>query len=108
MEEVAISLSGGGFRAAMFHLGTLSYLNHLKLLDGRPFLHIVNTISTISGGTITGLWYMMNYCRGKNTDDSIKELYSLLTTCDLPTDVLNSYSQKDNDNPSIIKEIDII
>ena len=37
MEEVALSLSGGGFRAAMFHLGTLSYLNHLRLPDNRPF-----------------------------------------------------------------------
>lgn len=105
MEEVAISLSGGGFRAAMFHLGTLSYLNHLKLPDGRSFLDIVNTISTISGGTITGLWYIMNYCKGKNTDDSVRELYSLLTTCDLPTDMLRSYLKKDNDNPSIIKEM---
>lgn len=105
MEEIAISLSGGGFRAAMFHLGTLFYLNHLKLPDGRPFLHIVNTISTISGGTITGLWYMMNYCIGKNTDESIKELYSLLTTCNLPVDMLNSYLQKNNNNPSIIKEM---
>lgn len=105
MEEVAISLSGGGFRAAMFHLGTLSYINQLKLPDGRPFLHIVNTISTISGGTITGLWYMMNYCIGKNTDESIKELYSLLTTCNLPVDMLNSYLQENNNNPSIIKEM---
>lgn len=29
MAEVALSLSGGGFRAAMFHLGTLHYLHNL-------------------------------------------------------------------------------
>lgn len=105
MEEVAISLSGGGFRAAMFHLGTLSYLNHLKLPDGRPFLHIVNTISTISGGTITGLWYLMNYCEGKETDESLRELYSVLTSCNLPADLLDSYLQEGNRNPSVIKEM---
>lgn len=105
MEEVALSLSGGGFRAAMFHLGTLSYLNHLRLPDNRPFLEIVNTLSTISGGTITGLWYLMNYCKGKDTDESLKELYSLLTGCDLPAGLLDSYLRKGNRNPSVIKEM---
>ena len=56
MEEIAISLSGGGYRAAMFHLGTLSYLNRIQLPNGKSLLDVVNTISTISGGSITGLW----------------------------------------------------
>ena len=34
MEEIAISLSGGGYRAAMFHLGTLSYLTHIAAAFG--------------------------------------------------------------------------
>ncbi len=29
---IAISLSGGGYRAAAFHLGTLAYLHRLNLL----------------------------------------------------------------------------
>ena len=105
MEEVALSLSGGGFRAAMFHLGTLSYLNHLRLPDNRPFLEIVNTLSTISGGTITGLWYLINYCEGKETDGSLRELYSILTNCDLPVGLLDSYLEKGNRNASVIKEM---
>lgn len=104
MEEVALSLSGGGFRAAMFHLGTLSYLNRLILADGRCFLDIVNTISTISGGTITGLWYMMNFCKGRNTDESLKDLNHILTTIDFPKDVWNAFMSKGNDNQSFIKE----
>jgi predicted acylesterase/phospholipase RssA len=105
MEEVALSLSGGGFRAAMFHLGTLSYLNRLKLADDRCFLDIVNTISTISGGTITGLWYMMNFCVGKDTDESFKKLYQILTTIDFPKDVWDSFMSKDNKNQSLIEEV---
>ena len=105
MEEVAISLSGGGFRAAMFHLGTLSYLNHLKLPDGRPFLGIVNTISTISGGTITGLWYMMNYCANNDIGKAIRELYTLLLECELPSRVLDAYLDRKNQNASLIKEM---
>lgn len=105
MEEVALSLSGGGYRAALFHLGTLSYLNHLKLPDGRPFLDIINTISTISGGTITGLWYIMNYCTDKNANEYIWELYSLLETTNLPQEALEAFLKKGNQNTSIIKEM---
>ena len=104
MEEVAISLSGGGFRAAMFHLGTLSYLNHLKLSNDHSFLNIVNTILTISGGSITGLWYMMNICKGIDSETSFRELYRLLTTVDFPKDVWKSLMSKGNDNSSLIKE----
>ena len=104
MEEVGISLSGGGYRAAMFHLGSLSYLNHLKLPDGRSFLDIVNSISSISGGTITGLWYLMHYYKGNDIAESFKELYHILADEDLPTEILNVFLNKQNKNASLIKE----
>ena len=49
MAKIALSLSGGGFRAATYHLGVLSYLNHLKTKDGTPLLDQVSAVSTISG-----------------------------------------------------------
>lgn len=104
MAEIALTMSGGGYRAAIFHLGTLSYLNHLKLSDGRSMLEEVNILSTISGGTITGLWYMMNLCRGKDVDESIKELYHLLVSSQIVSTALNSMMQSDNKNSSAIKE----
>jgi NTE family protein len=42
----ALSLSGGGFRATLFHLGTLIRLDELKLLEG------IERISSVSGGSI--------------------------------------------------------
>lgn len=105
MEEVALSLSGGGYRAAMFHLGTLSYLHHLKLSDGRCFLDIVNTISTISGGTITGLWYMLSVCHHEDLEKSFGKLYHLLIDSNIPKDVYNSFFDKANTNHSLIKEM---
>lgn len=47
-KRFGVGLSGGGYRAAAFHLGTLQKLHELKLLDK------VDVISTISGGSITG------------------------------------------------------
>lgn len=47
-KKLGLSLSGGGYRAAAFHLGTLKKLNELKILEK------VDVLSTISGGSITG------------------------------------------------------
>ncbi|GAB3912599.1 patatin-like phospholipase family protein [Mucilaginibacter boryungensis] len=48
-----IALSGGGYRAAGFHLGTLRKVNELGLLSK------VDVLSTISGGSITGAVFCM-------------------------------------------------
>lgn len=102
--EIAITLSGGGYRAAMFHLGTLSYLNHVTFPNGKSLLDVVNTISTISGGSITGLWYMMNYCNSNDIDKCFRDLFYILRDEELPKSVLNSFLSKENKNTSLIKE----
>jgi NTE family protein len=43
----ALALSGGGFRATLFHIGSLMRLNELKLLQG------IERFSSVSGGSIT-------------------------------------------------------
>ncbi|MDX6649441.1 MAG: hypothetical protein QOJ97_1392 [Solirubrobacteraceae bacterium] len=47
-EEVALCLSGGGYRAALFHLGALRRLNELGVLAR------IDTFSCVSGGSILG------------------------------------------------------
>lgn len=44
--KIGLCLSGGGFRASLFHLGVLRRMNELGLLSR------VNTISSVSGGSI--------------------------------------------------------
>ncbi|MCF2502714.1 patatin-like phospholipase family protein [Dyadobacter sp. CY107] len=61
MKNIALSLSGGGFRAAAFSLGALSYLDHLKLSDG-TLLERVKFIGSTSGGSITNLVYATGKC----------------------------------------------
>lgn len=51
-EKTGLALSGGGVRAAAFHLGVLDKLNEMKILDK------IDVISTVSGGSITGAYYM--------------------------------------------------
>jgi len=52
-DKIALCLSGGGYRAAGFHLGTLDYLDHLGLRDR------VTMLSTVSGGTFIGTSYVL-------------------------------------------------
>lgn len=49
-----LGLSGGGYRAAGFHLGTLHKLHELGKLDK------VDVLSTISGGSITGAAFCLS------------------------------------------------
>lgn len=58
--EIALCLSGGGYRAAAFHLGVMKSLEDLKLLEHVKF------ISTASGGTITAMKYAIHRSDGKN------------------------------------------
>lgn len=52
--KLGLALSGGGYRAAAFHLGTLKKLNEMGILQN------VDILSTISGGSITGAAYCLH------------------------------------------------
>ncbi|TSC31336.1 patatin-like phospholipase family protein [Corallococcus sp. Z5C101001] len=55
---LALALSGGGYRAAAFHLGTL------RLLDTVGLLPDVVGLSTVSGGTLLGLAWVVSQIDG--------------------------------------------
>ena len=70
--EVGLALSGGGFRATLFHLGAIWRLNEMALLPE------IGRFSSVSGGSIlAGLiavrWSNLDFCEGiaVNFDDEI-------------------------------------
>jgi predicted acylesterase/phospholipase RssA len=71
-DEIALALSGGGYRAAAFHLGTLDMLHRLGLLQS------VRVLSTVSGGTLTGLKYALSATEGTSFEDFYREFYNFL------------------------------
>ena len=87
--RIALTFSGGGYRAATFHLGALSYLHSVKVGEFTLLDHVV-ALSTISGGTITGLRYMLGLSRGESVTDIFKELYTFLTDVELATVAMNN------------------
>lgn len=76
MKNIALAFSGGGFRAAAFSLGTLSYLNNLKAPEwNNPLLNNVKFIGSTSGGSMTNIAYSIGVFRG---DDFLTTYNALL------------------------------
>jgi predicted acylesterase/phospholipase RssA len=55
--KVGLALSGGGFRASLFHLGVLARLAEMDVLRS------VDVLSTVSGGSIVGTHYYLEVQR---------------------------------------------
>jgi hypothetical protein len=76
-ENIALSFSGGGFRAASYALGVLSYFNYFEATEESKtyrLLEKVSYLSSTSGGTITTALY--SYYLSENK--SFKEFYNKL------------------------------
>jgi predicted acylesterase/phospholipase RssA len=50
-----LALSGGGFRATLFHLGVIEHLRDASLLNG------ITEISSVSGGSIVAAHLVLNW-----------------------------------------------
>ena len=102
--NIGLCFSGGGYRAATFDLGALSFLNSVRLEDGRTLLECVSAMSSVSGGTIPALKYMLALVHGKPIGEMINELFDFLCNEDLVVQALQGMSaEKANPKASLIK-----
>jgi NTE family protein len=62
-QETALCLSGGGYRAAIFHLGAMLRLHERGLLED------VDLFSAVSGGSIALAWLATRYLDGRDHDE---------------------------------------
>lgn len=53
-KRIGLALSGGGYRAAAYHIGTLRALHKLGMLDK------VDVVSSVSGGSIIAAYYALH------------------------------------------------
>lgn len=104
--EIALTLSGGGYRASIFHIGVLSYLYHLKLDDGSRLLDHITVMSTVSGGTITGMLYLLALADDDKVPKHLADMYDKIVANNLADYLLQNVAKKKNDSKlSIIKEL---
>jgi NTE family protein len=81
-KKFGLALSGGGYRAAAYHIGTLKKVHELGLLGK------VDILSTISGGSITGA----AYCTHKENFETFeKNMTEILATKSVIGYVLKSW-----------------
>ena len=68
--RLGLALSGGGFRASFFHVGVLARMAELGMLRH------VESISTVSGGSIVGAAYylLLKSLLEEKTDDEIEDV----------------------------------
>jgi NTE family protein len=57
-KKIGVALSGGGYRAAAYHLGTLRALHKLGVLEN------VDVVSAVSGGSIIAAYYVLHKNEG--------------------------------------------
>lgn len=98
---IGLSLSGGGYRAAGFHLGVLGLLNDVGLLRN------VATLSTVSGGTIVGMRWVVSLLDGQSFDDFRERFRTWLLSTNVVREALGrlaSHPRGDvRSNPSLIR-----
>jgi predicted acylesterase/phospholipase RssA len=74
--KIGLALSGGGFRASLFHIGVLAKLAELDLLRH------VEVISCVSGGSIIGAFYYLELKKILESGKTDKDAY-LKLVCDV-------------------------
>ncbi|MGW8182068.1 MAG: patatin-like phospholipase family protein, partial [bacterium] len=67
MSRLGLALSGGGFRATLYHLGVLRFLRDARIL------HRVSHITSVSGGSIMAAHLVLNWQRFTGTEEEFDE-----------------------------------
>ena len=103
--EIALALSGGGYRAAIYHIGVLQYLHSCAMLDGRTLLDEVKTISGVSGGAIVALWYIQGEVNQKEREGSLVDLYQLLCNTNIAEQTIKEFYSKDYEGNTLVQAL---
>jgi predicted acylesterase/phospholipase RssA len=93
--KIGLAFSGGGFRAASFSLGVLTYLDKVAIGD-KKLLEQVVALSTISGGTITGARYTAGIKKGESIAQIYHSLVRFMRDVDLVDGCLSNLIAKRN------------
>ena len=91
---IGLCLSGGGYRATVFHLGVLSYLERIDRL------HNVQMVSAVSGATFTICSYALSLVEDKPYNDFFRDFYTTLEELNLADVALDELADIDTQRPS--------
>lgn len=92
--KIALAFSGGGYRAAGFSLGVLTFLDSIEY-ENTCLLEKVHVLSSVSGGTITGARYAIGKKRGESLESTYSSIYKFLIETKLIDEALDVLNNKD-------------
>jgi predicted acylesterase/phospholipase RssA len=87
-KKIAMALSGGGFRAASFSIGAMSYLHKVQYSGQRNLLDNVEFISSASGGTFPAILYSVYAKKGIPFETVYNDMLTFMDGEGLLEDVL--------------------
>ena len=105
MAEIALCLSGGGYRAAMYHLGVMTYLYHVCPPTGGRLIDHIHTITSISGGAIPAFAYVLANARETDRVECFKDLYKRLIENNLGEQMLEHFNNSKDNDKSFVKSL---
>jgi predicted acylesterase/phospholipase RssA len=88
--RIALSLSGGGFRAAAFNIGMMSFLHRVQVGDKISLLDRVVFMASASGGSFPAAFYGMYKLKGKPFEECFIDFLKLLSGDSLLQQALNT------------------
>lgn len=106
--EIALSLSGGGLRAAVYHIGVLSYLDSIKIDDGSSLLDHVNILSSVSGGSLTALWYVLKKAEGLSANVSLCNLFERIVHSDIERQLYEGFRDGAKQGHTLIMQLALV
>src|SRR5215469_7512740 len=74
MKQIGLALSGGGFRATLYHLGLVRFLRDAGILSK------VSQITSVSGGSIIAAHLVLNWSRYNGSPEQFEAAASELIT----------------------------
>ncbi len=99
LEAIDLALSGGGFRATLFHLGVIACLRDTRFPGNTtPLLEGVKTICSVSGGSIMAAHLVCHWDDySSESDDTFRERVTQLASAIMSTDVSGNVLAKSDD-----------
>lgn len=91
--KIGLAFSGGGFRAAAFNLGVISYMHQVDFGQSTLLQQVV-ALSTVSGGTITGARYAIGIKNQESVEQIYKAIFHFLSQVDIVAESLDRLAAK--------------
>jgi predicted acylesterase/phospholipase RssA len=68
MQRLGLALSGGGFRASLYHLGVIRFLRDAQILPR------ISHITSVSGGSVMGAHLVLNWDKYCGSEDEFQQV----------------------------------